>query len=85
MKPDAAGDLNVKRFLQVAVRGVKGIVVAVGASSNTFCAVAVRTGKPGINNNLLNSSAKGFPDIFRVGVEATVMFPEKPVIFQNLL
>jgi hypothetical protein len=75
MKINSFRDLKSKGFLRVAIRWVKSIVIAVGATTGTLRSVTVRTGKTGIYHHLLDPSPERFPDIFGVGVETPIMFP----------
>lgn len=62
-------------FIRLAIRWIKPVVVTVGASSDSFGAVAVGTGKPGINGYFLDPFSKGFPKIIGIVVKTSVVSP----------
>ena len=60
---------------RIAVAGVKGVVVAVGAATGAYCSITVGTGETCINGELLNPTAKGSAEVAGVGVVAAVISP----------
>jgi len=68
-------DLLLNAFFRLAVGGIEGVVVTIGASSAAFGAVAVRACKASVDAQLLYTLTEYVTEIIRIGVEPSLMSP----------
>lgn len=62
-------------LLWLTIRRVEGIIIAIGASPGSLAAIAVGTGKTGINGYFLNTLPESTAKIFAIGVVAFGVMP----------
>jgi hypothetical protein len=75
MKGNALGYLKMQGFSGMTIGRVESIVITIGTSAGSFRSIPVGAGKAGIDYYFLYPPAKGFPDMFGVGIEPPLMPP----------
>jgi hypothetical protein len=75
MKFNAFRNLVRYRFMRLAIRRIKCIVIAIRTTAQAFRAIAVGTGEAGIDSNFLHARTEFAFKIFGIGIIPAVMPP----------
>ena len=75
MERDTLLNLLFYGLIRMAIRGIKGVVVAIGASITSKASITVGAGETRINGDFLHPLTEFLAEIVRISVKSSVMAP----------